>query len=319
MSRLLPYNSSELNLLRQANLVSLMSCGIDLVQLFDRSIRTNCVGPLPWNQVFSILAATTVDFYHPASPHTVNSFHQLTTSDEPTWEQGSWSTLAEVCVMTGFCRVKHPDASYLNPSHYDIKIGALNILRLVESILDICDLNDDLVNYGTMILSDHNQRRRLFQLYELAENRGVKISLDANIKSGVTVSNHYRWLSPHCYRLRDFHGGDLRISSFKMDKRLGVWSGGRLTSPNPKVTAEQGLSTLRLRISDSVESKDLRNTIDGSQTRQDKAQILRYDLFQNRFLNRAVFQQLLAIPPLSRICNYTANNINVVAFEPNLN
>ena len=230
-----PYALAPINALRQANLVCLMASGVDLVQLMGRGLRTHTVGPLPWNQVYSILAATTVDFYHPSSTIAVNALHQLVSSDECKWEQGSWSTVAEMSLMTGFCMIEHPRLGYLNPSHYDLKIGALNVLRLVESVLDASELNDDLINYGDMILVIHNIERRLFQIFKIAKSQGVKIALDAAVRSGTTVCPHYRWLPPHCYRLKDTHAGDLGIGSFKMDRRLGVWSSGKLCSPLPEI------------------------------------------------------------------------------------
>ena len=158
-----PYTLASLNALRQANLLSLMVSGVDLVQLFDRSLTTHTFGPLPWNQVYSVLAATTVDFYHPSSTIAVNSFHQLVSSNECKWVQGSWSTIAEMSLMTGFCLIEHPNSSYLNPSHNNLKIGALNVLRLVKSVPDASELNDDLIYYGNMILAIHNLERRLLQ------------------------------------------------------------------------------------------------------------------------------------------------------------
>ena len=222
-----PYVLSPLYALRQANLISLTASGVDLVQLYDRSMRSHTVVLLPWNQVFSILAATTVDFYHPSSTVAVSPFHQLVSSDECRWEQGSWSTIAEMALLTDFCKIEHPNSSYLNPSHHDQKIGALNILRLVESILDASELNDDLVNYGDIIVQMNNIERRLFQIFEIARSQGVKMNIDANIRSGTTVCTHYRWPLPIVIGSKISMQGILELPVIKW---IGVRGPGPLVS-----------------------------------------------------------------------------------------
>ena len=191
-------------------------------------------------------------------------------------------------------------------------------MRLVESVHDAWELNDDLVNYEDMIIQMDNIERRLFQIFEIARSQGVKINIDVNIRSGTTVCPHYRWLPPHCYRLKDYHAGDLGVVGFKMDRRLAPWTSGKLCNTIAKDTAKKNLNALRLRMSDNVEAKDLYNTVTGAQTVQNLAQVWRYTTFQTRFFNRAAAARDLSIPPLFRVCNYSSCTIDVLVMDPKL-
>ena len=94
-------------------------------------MRNHVTGYLPGNQVYGALATTTVDFDHPSDVTVVGAFQQLISQSEARWEQEMWSTLAEMSVMSGSCKIEHPESFFDNLSQYDVKMGTTHILRMV--------------------------------------------------------------------------------------------------------------------------------------------------------------------------------------------
>ena len=306
------YVPCQLDPLRRGNLDVLTGCGLDLVQTFDSMTQSLRVGDLPWNQIYSLLAVLTVEFHHPSSQEVVSAVHQRADSKLARWGQGQWSTVTEMALMCGYFKIDHPGGVFIRPSQYDLKLGALHILRIFESLLDMADMNDDIVNIGVLIMNCADFHVRIKHFTSFVAAQGIDIKLDANRGLPPLAIPHYRWLPPHCYRLKDTRCGELDLEGFNIDWSVQSWYRGHYVNLDNVTSCSFGLNLLRLRINDGECRKDMINTYDRSQVVTDLGQVWSYRQFLNLFLERQTEVQDICIPPPARIRNFRTKSIDVV-------
>ena len=190
-----------------------------------------------------------------------------------------------MAMMTGFCHIEHEGGAEVNPSQYDLKMASLKVLRVVETVLDCCDM-DDIFNFTDMldVLADGKERMR--PILDLFESQGIEFLLDANLGMQSLPLTSCRWLPPHCFRLKDSRAGPLKFKGFEKDPIVHHWCWNSFVMWGKEESAEMELNLSRLRLTDGEELKKRINLKDTSEVTIGPDQEWDYSQFLELFLGR---------------------------------
>ena len=311
------YTTHNLRGVRRANVGFLMGSGRDLVEVFDESLRHHKRGELPWNRVYALLCSLAVHFRNPASGKTVNALQGRISATNRA-ALGTWNNAAEISVMGGLCLVEHLGSRWMSPSEHDIKMGALRLLRSVESILDIGDMEDDLYIFSSMVASLRCWQIRLASIIDFVEAQECGVIVGGNEGIGANILPTYRWTPPHSYRFPDLSAGSLPLPGFKQDLTHGVWYSNRYVCLEKHSTTTLGLNLLRLRVNEGFELKDLISTHNLAQIARNPTTTWDYTNFLSVFLgDTRPGAARLEISPLLRIRDFRTKSVLVGVMTPN--
>ena len=216
--------------------------------------------------------------------------------------------------MTGLCLVEHSGSRWISPSEHDIKLGALGLLRAIESLLDLADMDDDLYNLSSLQSNVQSWQIRLASIVDFVKAQETGVLLTGNENLAQNALGTFRWTPPHTFRLADTRAGPIALEKFQQELKPGVWHNNLFVSLDKYASTSLGLNQLRLRVSDPFEAKDIVSTHDFCQVIKARTTNWDYSEFLRLFIGDARAGQAdIDVPPLLRIRDFRSKAILVGA------